>query len=69
MAQVVPGLILGSPGGVGSAPLGHYYGSGAPTSSTNNIIVSAQVGSLYSDYVNGALIFQKCDGMAGVTIP
>jgi hypothetical protein len=69
MAQVVPGLILGSPGGVGSAPLGHYYGSGAPTSSTNNIIVSAQVGSLYSDYVNGALYFKSVTGWQAVTIP
>lgn len=69
MAQIVPGLILGSPGPVPSAPLGHYYGSGAPTSSTNNIIVSARVGSLYSDYVNGNLWFKGLAGWTQVSIP
>jgi hypothetical protein len=58
MSQIVPGLILGSPGPTPSAPLGHYYGAGSPLASANPIIVTAQVGSLYSDYVGGALWFQ-----------
>lgn len=69
MSQIVPGSIIGCPGGVGSSPLGFFYGSGAPTTSTNALILNAQIGSVYSDFTNGALYFKSLAGWVAVSIP
>jgi hypothetical protein len=69
MAQIVPGVIAGCPGGTGSAPLGFFYGSGSPAVSTNALIVNAQTGSLYSDFIAGNLWFKSIAGWQQVTLP
>jgi hypothetical protein len=69
MAQITPGAILGCPGGIGSAPLGDFYGNGAPTASTNNLILNAQVGSTYRDVAGGNLWFKSLSGWSQITIP
>ena len=55
MAQVTKGLVLGSPGPVGSPAIVILYGAGAPTSNSDPNIAGAQLGSLYLDYANGAM--------------
>jgi hypothetical protein len=69
MAQITPGLVVGTPGPIPSAPLGFYYGNGSPLNSTNNVIVNAQIGSIYSDYIGGNLWFKGASGWTQVTIP
>lgn len=56
MPQIVKGLLLGSPGPVGSAGIYVLYGKGAPSNNTTDAnIGGAQLGSLYIDYQGGAL--------------
>ena len=55
MAQVMKGLIVGSPGPKGSSAICLLYGAGAPTVNTDPYIAGSQLGSLYVDYANGAL--------------
>lgn len=69
MPQVSPGLILGCPGGVGSAPLGDFYGNGDPTASTNNLILNAQTGSTYRDVAGGNFWFKSLTGWQQVNVP
>lgn len=69
MPQINPGVILGAPGPAGSPPLGFFYGSGAPTASTNPLITKAAVGSLYSDHTGGNLWFMASSGWTQVSIP
>jgi hypothetical protein len=69
MAQVMRGLLLGSPGPVGSAGICDLFGSGSPVTSADPIVAGAQVGSTYRDYVNGAFWFKSLSGWQQVTIP
>jgi len=68
MSQITKGLILGSPGPIGSAAIVILYGQGAPGGQDPNIS-GARTGSLYSDYVNGNLWFKTLTGWQQVTIP
>jgi hypothetical protein len=69
MSQIVRGLILGSPGPTPSAPLGDYYGAGSPLTSTDPIVLTAQIGSTYRDYVGGTFWFQSLTGWQQISIP
>jgi hypothetical protein len=57
MSQITKGLILGSPGPVGSAAIVILYGSGAPDGQDPNI-GGARQGSLFIDYTTPALWFK-----------
>ena len=69
MAQVMRGLILGSPGPLGSAAIVILYGSGSPLTSTDPNVAGARIGSLYTDYVGGNLWFKTTSGWQQITIP
>jgi hypothetical protein len=62
------GLVLGSPGPVGSAAIVILYGTGAPDGQDPNI-GGARIGSLYTDYVNGNLWFKTLSGWQQISIP
>lgn len=69
MPQVVNGLLLGSPGPAGSAPIFILYGSGAPSTNPDPNLTGAQLGSLYIDYATPALWFKTASGWTQITIP
>ncbi len=69
MAQVMRGLILGSPGVAGSAAICDLFGSGSPLTSTDPIVANAQVGSTYRDYAGGTFWFRTVNGWQQVSIP
>jgi hypothetical protein len=70
MAQVMKGLILGSPGPIGSPGLCLLYGSGAPAANPDPIVSGAAQGSLYIDYGTPALWFKSsASAWTQVTIP
>ena len=56
MSQVMRGLILGSPGPVGSAGICVLFGQGSPNG--DPIVLNARQGSLFIDYTTPALWFK-----------
>lgn len=63
MAQVMKGLILGSPGVVGSPALCILYGQGSPVTNPDPYIGGAALGSLYIDNdSNPTLWFKTAPG-------
>ena len=72
MAHVIA-ITLGSPGPVGAAPLGIFYGAGSPVAQTFDARhanpTNAQFGSLYIDHATPALWFEAATGWVQVTIP
>jgi hypothetical protein len=71
MAQVMRGLILGSPGVAGSPAICDLFGSGSPLTSTDPIVAGAQIGSTYRDYTTPALWFKTAlpNTWQQITIP
>jgi len=71
MSQVMRGLILGSPGPIGSAAIVILYGSGSPANSTDPNVAGARQGSLFIDYSTPALWFKNAapNTWQQVTIP
>ena len=71
MAQVMKGLILGSPGPVGSPGIVDMYGAGSPANNPDPIIAGAQIGSTYRDYTTPALWFKTAlpNTWQQITIP
>jgi hypothetical protein len=69
MAQVMRGLILGSPGVAGSPAICDLFGSGSPLTSTDPIVTNAGIGSTYRDYVGGTFWFKTATAWTQVTIP
>jgi len=54
MAQVMKGLLLGSPGRAGSPGICILYGLGSPATNTDPFVSGAAAGSLYIDYTPAA---------------
>lgn len=71
MSQVTKGLILGSPGPIGSPAILDMYGAGSPANNSDPNIVGAQIGSTYRDYATPALWFKTAmpNTWTQVTIP
>jgi hypothetical protein len=71
MSQVMRGLILGSPGAVGSAGICVLYGLGAPANNTDPFVSGAAPGSLYVDYTPSApgLWFRGASSWTQISIP
>jgi len=68
MSQTVRGLILGSPGLLGSKPICDLYGVGSPVVSTDPAVIGAGTGSTYRDYIGGTLWFLGLLGWKQVTV-
>ena len=62
MAQVTNGILLGSPGIAGSAGVYILVESGPPANNSDPLVVSASLGSLYLDYLNGLLYVKQSGG-------
>lgn len=62
MSQIVNGILLGSPGPVGSPGVYIFRNAGPPATSTDPAVAKAQLGSLYLDYVNGFLYVLQSGG-------
>ncbi len=58
MSQVTKGIVLGSPGSIGSPAILDMYGTGSPLTNPDPNIVGAQIGSTYRDYTTPALWFK-----------
>jgi hypothetical protein len=75
MAQVMKGLVLGSPGPIGSPAIVILFGQGTPTVNPDPNLDNCQLGSLYLDYLTPALWFKNSvttasnTGWTQVTIP
>ena len=73
--MIVNGIVLGSPGAVGSAPIIILFGKGAPSGQTldaaNPNPQNAQLGSLFIDYQTPALYFKtgQPNTWTQITIP
>ena len=66
---ILRGAKIGKPGPATAPPILFLYGEGDATASTNPDVQNAQVGSLYSDYVNGNLWFKQTSGWTQLSIP
>jgi hypothetical protein len=74
LSQITHGIILGSPGSIGSPAIAILFGSGSPTSQTVDASqcnpVNCQIGSLYLDYLNGAMYLKTAVATwTQVTVP
>jgi hypothetical protein len=69
VSQITKGLILGSPGVIGSAAIVDLYGAGSPLTNPDPNIAGAQVGSTYRDYVGGTFWFRTLSSWQQVSIP
>jgi hypothetical protein len=69
MSQVQKGMLLGSPGPIGSPAIAFLYGAGSPLSNPDPNVANCQTGSLYTDYKGGTLWFRTTTGWQQITIP
>jgi hypothetical protein len=71
MSQMMKGLILGSPGPVGSKGICILYGLGSPSASSDPFVSGAAPGSLFIDYTASApaLWFRGASSWVQITIP
>jgi hypothetical protein len=71
VSQITKGLILGSPGPIGSPAICILYGSGPPSANPDPNVANCQIGSIYTDYTGATLWFKTAEPntWTQITIP